>query len=151
MDRAGTILCIIPTEFPAMKLEEQIDIKADAAKVWSFVGDVSQWPHFVSRISKATASSPNQYLFDHEKGSIVGELLDERLEKEIGIKLHIKGREAKIRYTLEEIGEFCRVTEIQEFPIPFPINLIIRWIHRSGKKTGASNLDNLKRMVESTF
>jgi Polyketide cyclase / dehydrase and lipid transport len=134
-----------------LKLEETIDIRADAAKVWSFIGDVSQWPYFVTKISKATAMTGKLYEFQHEKGPIQGELLDERTEKEIGVKLQIKGRGAIIRYTLEEKDDVCRVTEIQEFHIPFPINLLISWIHRTGKKTGDSNLDNLKRLVESTF
>lgn len=134
-----------------MKLQEQIDIQAGAAKIWSFIGDVSLWPHFVSRITRATSKSWKRYEFQHDKGLIQGELMDEHLEKEIAVKLYLKGRAAIIRYTLEEQGAFCRVTEIQEFPIPFPINLIVGWMHRTGKKTGNSNLDHLKRLVESTF
>jgi hypothetical protein len=83
---------------------------------------------------------------------VIAELLDEKLEKEIGVKLTLKNRQARVSYTLEEReGGLCRVTEIQDFSVPFPINLLVRWIHRTGKKTGNSNLDNLKQLVESTF
>jgi hypothetical protein len=135
-----------------LKLEESIDIRAEAAKVWSFVGDIVLWPSFVSKITKATPLPGNRFEFHHEKGPVIAELLDEKLEKEIGVNLIIKNRHAQVRYTLEEreVG-LCRVTEIQDFSVPFPINLLIQWIHRTGKKTGNSNLDNLKQLVETTF
>jgi hypothetical protein len=74
-------------------------------------------------------------------------LLDSRAEKNIGIKLSLGGREMRIEYLLEDLGASCRVRETQEFPVPFPFNWLIAWIHKTGKRTGASNLEQLQRLL----
>jgi hypothetical protein len=131
-----------------MELKEKTLIHGNPDEVWAYLGDVKRWPEFVDKIRRVTPVSGG-YLFDHVKGPMRGELLDGRIGKDIGVRISIEGKEAVFRYLLEESKEGCIVTEFQGFHIPFPFNLLVALIHRIGRKTGESNLEKLKRIVEA--
>jgi hypothetical protein len=132
-----------------LKLRETVEIRADVAKVWALVGDPHAWPKFVDKISAVKDIGGTRFEIMHRKGLVTGELLDGKIERDIAMRLDVQGKPAVIRYQIEDLGASCRVTEVEEFSVPFPFNLLILWIHGTGRKVGESNLDKLKRILES--
>ncbi|MDQ8201548.1 SRPBCC family protein [Pelagicoccus sp. SDUM812003] len=136
-----------------MKIRERIEINAPEDVVWSHVSKPELWPGFVSKMQTVQRLEDGFYRIEIGGKEVIGkfELVQPRTRLRFAGQLtsQPKVSEFVIEYRIENAPKRVVVSEIQEFHVPFPFNLLVAFLSRFGKPQGETNLEILKELCES--
>lgn len=136
-----------------MRLSESIKIKAPSIVVWDAVSDPKHWPEFVSKISEVETLEDGFYRIVLNRKEVIGKIAilehSRRMQFAGQLTNQPKNSEFLIEYQLTEKQSHVVVTELQEFHMPFPISLLVKFLFKFGKPQGPTNLQLLKKNCEN--
>jgi len=149
-----------------MKLADEIRIRAQPEEVWPHVGDPTHWLGFhpkVVSVRQTAGCAPAIDAWYEIEFEMKGRRLLHRarvVELEPYRRLRLEaicrghqGQELEVDmlYEIEPTASGVLVRErfdIHNHGIPWPVTLLIRWIHRTGTPRGKSALQQLRKLLE---
>lgn len=135
-----------------MRVSESIKIRAPSIVIWDAVSDPDQWPSFVSKISEVEKLEDGFYRILINNKEVIGKIASSEQCRRLlfaGQLVNQPGNsEFLIEYLLQDKSSHVVVTEIQQFHLPFPISLLVKFLFKFGKSQGPTNLQLLKELCE---
>lgn len=136
-----------------MRLSESIRIQAPSSVVWDAVSNPDCWPGFVSKIQEVERLDSDFYRILIGNKEVIGKIAHRETYRRLQFAGQLsdqpKRSEFLIEYQLQEKPKHVVVFEIQEFYIPFPANLLVKFLFNFGKPKSKTNLQHLKELCES--